>query len=518
MKVSVVIPAYNEEKRIADCLDYVVNQEEKADEIILVDNNCTDKTVEIAKKYGVRAITETTQGMIPARNKGFNSARYDIIARTDADTHVPKNWIRIIKENFEKDNDLVGLSGTASFYDFPISDRLQRSQWQNKVIFALIKSQIKHATLYGPNMAIKKSAWEKIKNEVCLDDKSVHEDTDLAIHLGKYGEIKIDPRLVVYTSFRRFRKLYTYFDYPRKLVITCKRHAQEENHTESQNTIPYSCDMGIINVLWKEFTPNHEASPDTAIFYLPGWSLSSSSKPVEKLCRKLTESLNIRTYALHTKPKNINDNSLLYEAQGIKKLIRELNPAIKKIVLITHSQGTVKTIHLAHMLWNDPNYEIKGIICITPVGLYELSERKLQIKFLGEIARAFYGSFKEILHENKPTTDLVKSVASYVKSEIKERKLPSYRRRISQQTHEMAKSHPVIMTKLKEIKSKVAFILAHKDFVSSVNRIKRTLSETDMQNVRIFEKKGTTHGLPYLQTELLAEEMAGLIRDFLRTE
>jgi len=516
MKVSVVIPAYNEEKRIANCLNFVVNQEEKADEIILVDNNCTDKTVEIAKKYGVRVITETTQGMIPARNKGFNSAQYDIIARTDADTHVPKNWIKIIKDNFEKDNALVGLSGTASFYDFPISDKLQQSQWQNKVIFALIKSQIKHATLYGPNMAIKKSAWEKIKNEVCLDDKSVHEDTDLAIHLGKYGEIKIDPRLVVDTSFRRFKKLYTYFDYPRKLVITCRRHAREENQTESQNIIPYSCDMGIVDVLWKEFKSNHEASPDTAIIYLPGWSLNPSSKPVEKLCRKLTESLNIKVYALHTKPKNINDNSLFYEAQAIKKLIQELNPAIKKIVLVTHSQGTVKTIHLAHMLWKDPNYEIKGIICVTPVGLYELSERKLQIKFLGEIARAFYGSFKEILHEKKPTTDLVKSVVSYVKNEIKERKLSLYRKRVNQQTHELAKSHPIIMAKLKEIKSEVAFILAHKDFVSSVKRIKRTLSETNMQNVRIFEKKGATHGLPYLQTESLAEEMTNLIKDFLQ--
>ena len=168
------------------------------------------------------------------------------------------------------------------------------------------------------------------------------------------------------------------------------------------------------------------------------------------------------------------------------------------------------------MLWKDLNYEIKGIICITPVGLYKLSKSELEIKFLGEVMRALYGSLKEIIHKNKSTTDLVRGVASYVKNEIKERKFSLYRKRVSQQAHELAEAHPMIITKLQEIKSKIAFILAEKDFVSSAQRIKKTLTETNMQNVRIFEKKNTNHGLPYLQTEALTSELVDLIKDFLQ--
>lgn len=517
MKVSVVIPVYNEEKNIGACLQYLSLQEEKPDEIIVVDNNSTDKTAQIAREFGASIATEKIQGMIPARNKGFNEAKYEIIARTDADTRVPKDWIKLIKENFAKNKSLVGLSGPASFYDFPITNKLQYSQWQNKAIFAFIKPQIKHDTLYGPNMAIRKSAWEKIKNEVCLDDKLVHEDTDLAIHLGQHGEIKIDSSLVVDTSFRRYKKPFTYFEYPRKLLKTFREHRLKKAHIYSQHTTVSKHDIGLIEVSWKEFKPDSEITPDTAIIYLPGWSLDPSSKPVEKLCKQLTENLNIRTYALNTKPENISENSLFYEAQAIKKTIQEVKPAIKQVILITHSQGTVKTIHLAHMLWKYLNYEIKGIICITPVGLYKLSRTKFQIKFLGEIIRAIFDSFKEIVQENKSATELVGSVISYVKNEVKKHKFTSYKNRVIQQTHELASVHPVIITKLKRIESKIAFILAEKDFVSSTKRIKNALSEASLRKIRIVEKKNTSHGLPYLQTESLVNEMGALVKDFLHS-
>src|SRR6266567_2953645 len=94
LRISVVIPVYNEEKYLGKCLDSLMRQNVKADEIIVVDNNSTDNSVAIAKKYPIRVVFEKTQGMIPARNHGFNEARYEIIARTDADTILPVNWIK----------------------------------------------------------------------------------------------------------------------------------------------------------------------------------------------------------------------------------------------------------------------------------------------------------------------------------------------------------------------------------------------------------------------------------------
>lgn len=223
MKVSVVIPAYNEEKYLEACLKSLLNQSEKADEIIVVDNNSIDTTAKIAKSFGVRLIKEKKQGMIPARNCGFNAAKYEIIARTDADTQVPKDWIKRIKKNFQNKS-IIAVSGPARFYD-GIPDMVQIANWPSKILFfKLLKKTLKHDCLYGPNMSLRKSAWESVKYDVCLEDSEVHEDIDLSMHLAFLGKIKFDKRLVVSSSFRRFKKLKPYFEYPYRAIKTIRKH------------------------------------------------------------------------------------------------------------------------------------------------------------------------------------------------------------------------------------------------------------------------------------------------------
>ena len=202
MKVSVVIPAYNEEKYIAKCLQSLLNQQEKPDEIIVVNNNSKDKTVEIAKSYHVRLLHESEQGMIPARNRGFNEALYEVIARTDADSVVPVTWISTIKKNMV-DEKVVGISAPTFFYDAPFAKIV--TLLQIFIFFKLSKIILRHNVLNGPNIAIRKSAWMKIKNSVCLNDRQVHEDMDLAIHLHKYGTINYVPEMQIDVSARRIK-------------------------------------------------------------------------------------------------------------------------------------------------------------------------------------------------------------------------------------------------------------------------------------------------------------------------
>lgn len=224
MKVSVIIPAYNEEQRLGRCLEYFRLQVEPADEIIVVDNNSTDKTAEIARKYGARVVRESIQGMIPARNRGFNEASGDIIARTDADTHVPKDWIKKIKQTFLQNKDIIALSGPAMFYDIPQFSNI--SDWPSKVFFEAFNKAFHHDFLFGPNMALRKDAWRKVKDDVCLNDKDVHEDIDLSLHLAQYGKIKFDSDLVVSSSARRWKKISPYFEYPYRALKTIRRHKQ----------------------------------------------------------------------------------------------------------------------------------------------------------------------------------------------------------------------------------------------------------------------------------------------------
>ena len=222
MKVSVVIPVYNEEVLIVRCLTALLNQTEKPFEIIVVDNNSTDKTVEIAKKFPVNVVVEKIQGATPARNKGFNLATGDIIARIDADTTVPKNWIAEIEKHFTDDPNLIALSGP-TYFDSKKFNHLLIFEKPTHVIWKLL---FKHDLLYGPNIALKKAAWEKVKGSVCLDDTKVHEDFDLAIHLGRLnmGKILFDWNFTVQVSERRWRSPKSYWEYPLRFLTTILRH------------------------------------------------------------------------------------------------------------------------------------------------------------------------------------------------------------------------------------------------------------------------------------------------------
>src|SRR5688572_27451257 len=90
--VSIVIPAYNEEGQLALCLEAIARQTVKPVEVIVVDNNSTDGTVEVAGRYPfVTVLHEWRQGVVHARDCGFDAAKGDIIGRIDAETVMPHN-------------------------------------------------------------------------------------------------------------------------------------------------------------------------------------------------------------------------------------------------------------------------------------------------------------------------------------------------------------------------------------------------------------------------------------------
>lgn len=230
MNISVIVPVYNEEKYLEKCLKSLVNQEIQADEIIVVDNNCTDKTIPIAKKFAVKIVKENQQGIIFARNKGFNTAQGDILARCDADSILPANWVKKIKENFTRCNPASGftkrridaLTGPVIFYDLPL-----KTTAYSIFYMKLMKFLQKGESLCGPNMAITKKVWQKIKNDVCADEKIIHEDIDLSLHILKTGGgILYDWSLIIKASGRRIKNNpFSFFiEYPIRLIKNLHSH------------------------------------------------------------------------------------------------------------------------------------------------------------------------------------------------------------------------------------------------------------------------------------------------------
>lgn len=101
-KLTVVISAFNEENKIEDCLKSVVF----ADEVILVDNSSTDRTLEISKKYATSIISQPNDPLLIdiQKNTGFKKAKNEWILSIDADEIVTPELRSEIEELLKKEN------------------------------------------------------------------------------------------------------------------------------------------------------------------------------------------------------------------------------------------------------------------------------------------------------------------------------------------------------------------------------------------------------------------------------
>jgi len=205
IKVSIVIPAFNEEKLIERCLKSLIKQTlpRKEYEIIVVDNNSTDKTAEIAKKYADRVITEKRKGVLYARQTGTMEAKSDIILRTDADGFVPKNWVKRGLSNMENNPFYVAFSG---FY-IPDNNKAMLKSISKFIINfrkTLYSMGGKTEWLTGSCSAIRKSAFKKVGGYNFKGDPVIEDQQGIGHRLSKIGKIGFDEKWWAYYSPRRF--------------------------------------------------------------------------------------------------------------------------------------------------------------------------------------------------------------------------------------------------------------------------------------------------------------------------
>jgi len=111
--ISIIIPAYNEEKLIGLCLSSLQNQNFNKNnyEIIVINNASTDNTAQIVQNFEVKLINEPKKGVVFAIKRGFLEAKGRIIAITEADTMVPPDWLSKIYMAFQNNPDVVLVGG-----------------------------------------------------------------------------------------------------------------------------------------------------------------------------------------------------------------------------------------------------------------------------------------------------------------------------------------------------------------------------------------------------------------------
>lgn len=230
LKFSLIIPVYNEERHIRACLEAIEVQTDPPNEVIVVDNNCTDNTIKIAKEFDfVSVIKEPKQGRGYARTAGFNAASGDILGRIDADSRISTDWVERVKYQFNNDPNLAGITGIANTNFLPIINNI-KSKLASRSYFWFAHAGFDIITMWGANMATKSQYWEEVKDKVCLDDSLVHEDQDLSIWIAATGgKIIQDNRLLITTNSQTYRYAPKMLHYIKLYENTKKLHKENGN-------------------------------------------------------------------------------------------------------------------------------------------------------------------------------------------------------------------------------------------------------------------------------------------------
>lgn len=213
MRISIVIPAHNEEKYVGNCLESVLKEVKDFrntdlarrtnfdSEIIVINNASTDQTKKVAKKYpGVIVVNEPEKGLTKARQAGLEKASGDLVANIDADTMLPAGWLEKAFTEFSANPNTVSLSGPFRYHDLEgFKKFVAEGIWNISAPPAYFFTGY---MILGANFVARKKALLAIGGF----DKNIDfygEDTDLARRLNRLGKVKFSMKFFIWGSGRR---------------------------------------------------------------------------------------------------------------------------------------------------------------------------------------------------------------------------------------------------------------------------------------------------------------------------
>jgi len=203
-KISLVIPAYNEEKHIGACLEHALKSAKgRFHEVIVVDNASTDGTALVCSRYpSVKVVYGARKGLTHARQYGLEAATGDMLAYIDADTRMQPSWFDTLEKTLSRYPDIVALSGPYRYHD--------GARWKNMVMQSLwylsapLAYRLVGYMILGGNFVARKDALIAMGGF----DTSIEfygEDTDIARRIHKHGKVLFRMDFYLHTSSRRFQ-------------------------------------------------------------------------------------------------------------------------------------------------------------------------------------------------------------------------------------------------------------------------------------------------------------------------
>lgn len=204
MRISVVVPVLDDALELAGCLDALRLQTRPPDEVVVVDNGCTDTSPAVALEADARVVTEPVRGIPSAAATGYDAATGDVIARLDADSRPSADWLERIEAAFARDPELVALTGPGQFIGLSGWRAVVARALYMDAYFLSVGAAMAHPPLFGSNLALRRSAWERVREGVDRTDPELHDDIDLSFQFGAADRLVVDKSLTVGISARPF--------------------------------------------------------------------------------------------------------------------------------------------------------------------------------------------------------------------------------------------------------------------------------------------------------------------------
>ena len=218
MKFSIIVPVYNVEKYLEECVNSLLNQNHKDYEIILVDDGALDNSPSICDNYAqnynnIKVIHKENGGLSDARNVGINNADGEYLIFIDSDDYIcDENFLKDVSRIVNEENsDLIIYGNKKIFEDNSVIEKIHYKAYENdEVINSLISQNY-----------LKACAWDKIvKKEMIIENK-------LYFPVGRYSEdIEWCARLLNIIDFEKInilnKNVYMYRQRKNSITKTIK--------------------------------------------------------------------------------------------------------------------------------------------------------------------------------------------------------------------------------------------------------------------------------------------------------
>jgi glycosyltransferase involved in cell wall biosynthesis len=206
IRFSVVVPCYNEESYLAEAVRSLQRQDFDGEyEIVVVDNNSTDATAEIARGLGVRVVTEPVPGVCNARQAGTEASTGEIVVSTDADTTHGPGWLKNIDRNFRAGEHVVAVVGPCRYQDGPRWGRVFA-----RALFGAVglvyRATGRTCYVTATNIAFRRDRWNGYDTRLTQGG----DELDVLRRLRRAGTVVYDKTNPTFTSGRRFARGLVY--------------------------------------------------------------------------------------------------------------------------------------------------------------------------------------------------------------------------------------------------------------------------------------------------------------------